>query len=57
MPEGFKVILNGAVKIINYVKSRPLQARILQITAEDMTLNHYDLLLHTEVRWLSRVKL
>lgn len=35
MPEDFKFVLNEAVKIINYVNSRPLQARLLKITAEN----------------------
>lgn len=57
MPEDLQAVLNDAVKIINHVKSRPLQARLLKLTAEDLGLNHFQLLLHTEVRWLSRGKI
>ncbi|XP_072394946.1 zinc finger BED domain-containing protein 5-like [Diabrotica undecimpunctata] len=54
MPQDSKDVLDGSVKIINHVKSRPLQARLLKLTAEDMGMDHFNLLLHTEVRWLSR---
>lgn len=57
MPDDLKRVLDGAVKIINYVKSRPLQARLLKLTTEDLGLDHFHLLLHTEVRWLSRGKI
>lgn len=57
MPQDLKFVLDGAVKIINHVKSRPLQARLLKLTAEDLGMDHFHLLLHTEVRWLSRGKI
>ncbi|XP_072377698.1 zinc finger BED domain-containing protein 5-like [Diabrotica undecimpunctata] len=53
MPQDLKVVLDGSVKIINHVKSRPLQARLLKLTAEDMGTDHFNLLHHTEVRSLS----
>ncbi|XP_072380934.1 zinc finger BED domain-containing protein 5-like [Diabrotica undecimpunctata] len=54
MPQDLKDVLDGSVKIINHVKSRPLQARLLKLTAEDMGMDHFNFLLHTEVGWLSR---
>ncbi|XP_072389652.1 zinc finger BED domain-containing protein 5-like [Diabrotica undecimpunctata] len=54
LPRDLKDVLKGSVKIINHVKSCPLQARLLKLIAENMGMNHFNLLLHTEVWWLSR---
>lgn len=54
MPYELKTVLDQAVQIVNYVKSRPLQSRLFKKACEDMGSQHQSLLLHTEVRWLSR---
>lgn len=46
--------LKTVVKIVNFIKARPLNRRIFAQLCEDET--HQTLLLHTEVRWLSRGK-
>uniref|UniRef100_A0A8C4X858 HAT C-terminal dimerisation domain-containing protein n=1 Tax=Erpetoichthys calabaricus TaxID=27687 RepID=A0A8C4X858_ERPCA len=56
LPNDFKTVLNTAVKIVNYIKTKPLQARLFQKLCEEMGSLHTSLLLHTEVRWLSRGK-
>ncbi|GBN28542.1 Zinc finger BED domain-containing protein 5 [Araneus ventricosus] len=53
----FKSVLDEAVKIINFIKSKPLQSRIFKAMYEDMGSLHTALLLHAEVRWLSRDKM
>ncbi|XP_050058667.1 zinc finger BED domain-containing protein 5-like [Aphis gossypii] len=53
----FKKALDEVVKIINFIKSRPLQNRLFKILCEDMGSVHTSLLLHTEVRWLFRGKI
>jgi len=53
----FKKALDEVVKIINFIKSRPLQNRLFKILCEGMGSVHTSLLLHTEVRWLSRGKI
>lgn len=47
-------ILTSAVKIVNFIKSRSLNSRLFSILCEEMGSTHTKLLLHTEVRWLSR---
>lgn len=50
-------VLNDAVKAINFIKARPLNARLFRRLCDNMGAEHTDLLLHTEVRWLSRGRL
>ncbi|XP_032869060.1 protein FAM200A-like [Amblyraja radiata] len=47
-------VLNSSIKVINFIKSRPLNARLFRRLCENMGAEHIQLLLHTEVRWLSR---
>lgn len=56
MPAELKEVLDEAVKIINYVKSRPLQSRLFKKVCEEMGSQYQSLLMHTEIRWLSRGK-
>lgn len=49
-----KETLDDAVKLVNYIKSRPKQSRIFAILCNEMGSDHSHLLLHCEVRWLSR---
>ncbi|GBN20831.1 Zinc finger BED domain-containing protein 5 [Araneus ventricosus] len=53
----FKSVLDEAVKIISFIKSKPLQSCIFKAMCEDMGSLHTTLLFHTEFRWLSRGKM
>jgi hypothetical protein len=57
MPQGLKEVLDNAVKIANFTKSRPNNSRIFQALCEEMGNLHNCLLTHTEVLWLSRGKI
>lgn len=52
--EDLNETLKTVVKIVNFIKARPVNKRIFAQLCEDET--HQTLLLHTEVRWLSRGK-
>lgn len=56
MPPKFKTVLEDSVKIINFIKARPLNSRLFSLLCDDMGSEHKQLLLHSEVRWLSRGK-
>ncbi|KAJ8878276.1 hypothetical protein PR048_018853 [Dryococelus australis] len=56
LPSELMVVLNDAIQIINYIKSRPLKSRLFKVICEDMGSHHQPLKRHTEVRWLSRGK-
>lgn len=47
-------VLQTVVKMVNFIKSRPLKSRLFESLCSSMDANHTQLLLHTEVRWLSR---
>uniref|UniRef100_A0A8C1M8T8 C2H2-type domain-containing protein n=1 Tax=Cyprinus carpio TaxID=7962 RepID=A0A8C1M8T8_CYPCA len=49
-------VLNDAVKVINFVESRPLNHRLFERLCHDSGAEHQQLLLHTDVRWLSKGK-
>ena len=47
-------VLNRTVAMVNYIKSKPLKSRLFAALCEEMGSEHVNLLLHTEVRWLSK---
>ncbi|XP_062254936.1 zinc finger BED domain-containing protein 5 [Platichthys flesus] len=56
MPKELRAVLDEAVKIVNIIKSRALNARMFRIMCDEMGAQFKQLLLHSEVRWLSRGK-
>lgn len=49
-------VLNDVIKIINHIKAHALNSRLFEQLCEEMDADYKRLLLHTEVRWLSRGK-
>ena len=56
MPDSLKDILDTTVKMVNFVRARPLNSRAFSARWNDMSSDHVMLLQPTEVRWLSRGK-
>lgn len=57
MPKNFEKVLREAIKVVNFIKSRALNSRLFSLLCSDMGSDHIQLLLHTEIRWLSRGKM
>ncbi|KAK0139983.1 Zinc finger MYM-type protein 6 [Merluccius polli] len=49
-------VLQTAIKMVNFIKSRPLNTRLFTLLCQEMGSTHKSLLFHSEVRWLSRGK-
>ena len=54
MDENLAEVFSDCVKVVNFIKSRPLNHRLFENLCSEMGSEHKHLLLHTEVRWLSR---
>jgi len=47
-------VLSQCIKIVNYIRCKALNCRLFRILCEELGSEHVGLLLHAEVRWLSR---
>ena len=54
LSEVIKEVLSTAVKAVNFIRGKALQHRLFKAFCEEVRANYSILLLHTEVRWLSR---
>jgi hypothetical protein len=50
----FHKTMGEDVKVINFIKSRPLNSRLFRQLCTDLDCENTTLLLHNEVHWLSR---
>ena len=51
--DDLKELLDTFVKMVNFIKSRPLNSRLFQLLCKEMGAEHKSLLLLIEVHWLS----
>ena len=56
LQEDLKQVLNQVVEIVNYIKSRPIKSRLFEEFCKSIDSKHVRLLMHTDVRWLSKGK-
>lgn len=56
LPSELNSVLQTATQIVNHIKTRPVKSRLFGLLCKEMGSEHESLLLHTEVRWLSRGK-
>uniref|UniRef100_A0A8C6S3X4 DUF4371 domain-containing protein n=1 Tax=Neogobius melanostomus TaxID=47308 RepID=A0A8C6S3X4_9GOBI len=49
-------VFQTSVKMVNFIKARPVQSRLFAQLCHEMGSEHEALLFHTDVRWLSRGK-
>ncbi len=54
IPNDLRSVLDEAVKIVNLIKARPLNAHLFHVLCNKLGAHYKQLLLHTEVCWLSR---
>lgn len=50
----FKNILNTSVKIVNFIKTKPLQSRLFEKLCEKMGSIQKSIFLYNEIRWFSK---
>jgi hypothetical protein len=56
MPDSLKEVLDTTVKVVNFVKARPMNSHVFSALCNDMSSDHVTRLQHTEVLWLTRGK-
>jgi hypothetical protein len=56
IPTELKSVLDSVVKMVNFVKSRALTTRLLRQMCHEAASRHDTLVLHIDIRWLSKDK-
>ena len=54
--ENLREVLEEVVKMVNFIKTRPTKTWVFETICTNMDSQHKRLLLHSDVRWLSRGK-
>ncbi|XP_043926792.1 zinc finger BED domain-containing protein 5-like [Protopterus annectens] len=56
LPSDLHTFIREVVQIVNYIKSHPTKSRLFSELCKDMSSNYITVLLHNDIRWLSRGK-
>ena len=56
LPSGLQEVLQDVIKIVNHISANATRSRLFAAFYEEVGSDYKVLLLHTEVRWLSRGK-
>ena len=54
--KNLREVLDEVVKMVNFTKTRPAKSRVFEKNFANVDSQHKQLLLHTDVRWLSKGK-
>ncbi|XP_013776838.1 protein ZBED8-like [Limulus polyphemus] len=54
LPENLKIVFQKVVEAVNFIRARTLNHHFFKAFCDEMGSEHSILLLHTDVRWLSR---
>ncbi|KAL7377055.1 hypothetical protein ABVT39_020828 [Epinephelus coioides] len=49
-------VLTDVIRVVNFIKTRPLKARLFSTLCDEMVASHSAVLFHSEARWLSQGK-
>ena len=49
-------VLSQVIEMVNFIKTRPMKSRVFELLCKDVDSHYVRLLLHTEIRWLSKGK-
>jgi hypothetical protein len=52
--EEMKKVLDDATKMVNFIKQKSVNSRMLKKLRENLGKHHKNILPNTEIRWLSR---
>lgn len=56
IPPALKSVMDSVVAMVNYIKTRAVKTRLLKAMCQEAGTLHETLVLHTDIRWLSRGK-